>query len=242
MSRGLPTLLATARRAWGEPLDVVAAPGRGRSYGLSTVLLGRELAGILPSGLWPAWRQASDLPTSALVTDVGNDVMYGVPVDRILAWVDEALYRLRDAGAAVVVTALPMERLRRLGPRTYRMLRTLLFPRNRDDFSVALERAEQVDAGVRRLAQAYGAGLIEPQTDWYGVDPIHIRRAQWGEAWRTIVAAWRPPLAPPPVGVAPWTWVAAQWWRPEERRLFGVVRRRAQPCVTFADGTRVSLY
>lgn len=242
LSRGLPTLLATARRAWSEPLDVIAAAGRGRSYGLTSALLGRELTGLLPSALWQAWHERPDLPTSALVTDVGNDVMYGVPVDEILTWVEETLRRLGERGASTVVTALPMERLRRLNPRTYRALRTLLFPRNRDDFASALERAEAVDAGVRRLAKVYGAALVDPSLDWYGFDPIHIRRRRWSAAWRTIVAAWRPPQAPPDVGVAPWSWIAAQLWRPAERRLFGMQQRRAQPCVTFTDGTRVSLF
>ena len=32
--------------------------------------------------------------TAALVTDIGNDVLYGIPVDTILAWVEECLERI----------------------------------------------------------------------------------------------------------------------------------------------------
>lgn len=242
LSRGLPTLLATARRAWAEPLDVLAAPGRGRSYGLTTSLLGRGLSGILACGLWAEMDRRTEMPTCGLVSDVGNDIMYGVPVDQILEWVDEALRRLRSRGASAVVTSLPTERLKRLGPRSYEAMRSVFFPRNRSSFAESRSRMEAVDCGVRRLAAGHGARLIELPAAWYGIDPIHIRRAHWSTAWSTVVEAWRPPLDVPRMNVATWTWCAAQMWRPAERRWFGLRDRRVQPCATFADGTRVSLY
>lgn len=242
LSNGLATIVALARQAWPEPLDIVAAPGRGRSYGLTTRVLGRELSSLTACGLWSACDSHSDLPTSALVTDVGNDVMYGVPVDEILAWVDEVFRRLQKRQAKVVATALPLETLRRLRPRQYQVLRTLLFPRNRASFAEARDRAEAVDRGVRRLAEAYGATLIEPQLAWYGIDPIHVRRSQWNTAWGQIVGAWQPPSPVTPVALRSWTWARSQLWAPAERRWFGIPQRRAQPAIKFPDGSRVSLY
>jgi hypothetical protein len=242
LARGLPTLLAAARRAFGEPLDVVAASGRGRSYGQSTRMLGRALPGILGSGLWRDWEGRPELPTSALVTDVGNDIMYGVPPDELLGWVATVLERLRRAGSATIVTTLPRATLEGLGPRRYKVLRSLFFPRNRDVYELTLRRAETVDAGLRRLATEHAAELVEPPPIWYGFDAIHIRRSQWSTAWGALVAAWRPPREVPRVAVAPWTWVAAQLWRPDERRLLGRRQVRAQPSVEYADGTRVSLF
>jgi len=242
LSRGLPTLLATVRSAWATPLDIVAAPGRGRSYGQTTRVLGRELSGIVSSELWSAWLERSPLPTFALLTDVGNDIMYGVPIERTLGWIEESLRRLRDGGAATVVTALPVHRISQMTLRQYHTLRAVLFPRNRDTLDMVLRRVADLDAGLRSLATSYGAHLLAPPPDWYGVDPIHIRRSQWSTAWGEIVAAWNPPSRPARVGIAPWTWLRAQLWQPAERRFFGVLQRRAQPSVSFADGTRLSLY
>jgi len=242
LSRGLPTLVATARRAWPEPLDIVAAAGRGRSYGQASRLLGRELTGIVHSGLWDEVVRRPALPTSALVTDVGNDIMYGVPVEVILGWVAEVLRRLRSAGAETVVTAIPMGPIGTLGPRTYKVLRSLIFPANRDSFETSRRRVDEVDAGLRKLTVEYGATLFEPPAVWYGFDVIHIRRAQWGAAWKELVDAWHPPVSTPRVSITPWTWLGGQLQPPAERRWFGIRQVRRQPCAAFSDGTQLSLF
>ena len=242
LTRGLATLAGIARRAWNEPLDILAAPGNGRSYGLTTNIVGRVLPGINGCGIWRSWHARHALPTVAVVTDVGNDVMYGVPVEQILEWVAAVVKKLRDRDVEVVVTGLPMDAVRSLGPRRYLMLRSVLFPGNRDSFSDALRRSEEVEAGVRRLVEAHGAKFVAPRAEWYGFDPIHVRRAVWGRAWSEIVSALQPPTSAQPVGVAPWSWVRSQFWQPEERRLFGIDQRRAQPSVRFSDGSRLSLY
>jgi hypothetical protein len=242
LSRGLPTVVATARGAWSEPLDIIAAAGRGRSYGLKSRFLGRELVGITASGLWTELENRPPLPTAALVTDVGNDIMYGASVDVILGWVSVVLRRLRSQGAETVVTALPMEPLRTLSPRTYTVLRSLLFPANRDSYSAARRRVDELDAGLRRVVAEQGATLFEPPPSWYGFDVIHIRRALWGAAWKELVETWRPPLPVKRVAVRPWTWLGVQLQSPAERRWFGIRQARRQPCATFSDGSRLSLY
>lgn len=243
LTRGLATVTAVARRTWGEPLDVLAAPGNGRSYGWSTRVLGRQLSSIVDCGLWRSWEARNDaLPTAAVVTDVGNDVMYGATVDEILTWVDTVLVRLKNRGVETAVTGLPLERVRRMTPRQFHFIRRVLFPRNRSVFAEALARSEAVDAGVRALAERHGAAFVEPHLTWYGWDPIHVRRARWGSAWSTVLAALKPPATAMPVGVAPWSWLASQFWRPEARRLFGFQQRRAQPSIYFGDGSRLSIY
>ena len=71
-------------------------------------MLGRELPGITTCGLWDALAARPPARTAALVTDVGNDLLYGAPVAAILDWVAECLDRLAaqcadraDAVAAV---------------------------------------------------------------------------------------------------------------------------------------------
>src|SRR5205807_8069752 len=46
VSLGFGTIVETAARLWGAPLDLLAAFGHGRSYGLRKSVLGRELPGI----------------------------------------------------------------------------------------------------------------------------------------------------------------------------------------------------
>ncbi|MBN8623956.1 MAG: hypothetical protein J0M17_00565 [Planctomycetes bacterium] len=251
LTRGLHTALSVLRRQDLTPLDVVGALGNGRSYGIYSRVAGRGLISILESGLWRHLEQGPRLPTSALVTDVGNDVMYGVPVPTILEWVEESLRRLQKYDAKIVLTGLPTANLPKLGPRRFLVLRSVLFPRNRDTLADVTARSIAVDDGVRRLAERYSATWIPPDAAWYGFDPIHFRLRHWSTVWPLFLGGL---ASPPTTGEEPvtnaslrprvsiWNSLRAQFWMPEERSVLGVMQRRRQPCVTYADGTRVSLY
>src|SRR5262249_46912085 len=75
LTLGIGTVLGSAANVWGSPLEVLAALGHGRSYGRATSVMGRQLPGIRECGLWPALGVDGQLPTAALVTDIGNDVL-----------------------------------------------------------------------------------------------------------------------------------------------------------------------
>ena len=73
LTRGFPILVSAARASAGPDVEVFAALGLGRSYGMESRVLARTLPGILDSGLWAALAGLPPLPTRAVVTDVGND-------------------------------------------------------------------------------------------------------------------------------------------------------------------------
>lgn len=251
LTRGLATAATIARRSHHAPLDIMTAPGNGRSYGWYARILGRGLPAIIDCGLWRDLEARRRLPTTALLTDIGNDVMYGAQVDEILRWIEICLERLAKIDATLIVTGLPLANLAAIGPLRYQAFRRLLFPRNRDSLARVTERAQAVDAGARRLAETYGAAFIEPRAEWYGLDPIHYLRRHWRTVWREFLFrdAAATPLdldAASSVGAALdrsyLSWARTQFWMPEERWLFGIAQRRAQPSVTFDDGTRISIY
>jgi hypothetical protein len=243
VARGLSTLVETACRLWGRPLDLLAACGHGRSYGWRMSLLGRALPGIVDCGLWQALEQAPPAPTGALVTDVGNDILYDVPVDAIAAWVEACLGRLARAGARVVMTPLPLGNIATLSPARYLFFRRLLFPRCRLPYSAARERVLDLDGRLRALARSHGAHLAEHRPEWYGLDPIHIRRRHAAQAWRAILSPWADasPLPPPATGSLR-RWLYVRRLPPDRRWLFGREQRGPQPAGRFADGSTLALY
>ena len=99
LTRGLPIVVSAARAGGGPDVEVLAALGLGRSYGMESRVLARTLPGILDSGLWKALAQRPRVPTRELVTDVGNDIVCGASPPRILQWVEESLVRLRRSGS-----------------------------------------------------------------------------------------------------------------------------------------------
>lgn len=240
--RSISTIVETAELIWGAPLDVLAACGHGRSYGRTSCVLGRSLPGILQCGLWEDLQRRPALPTAALVTDIGNDILYGASVAQIAEWVEECLSRLRGACEQIVVTELPLARLASVTSWQYRAIRWLLFPGSRVTFVEVMQRARELNERVIELAARHRAALRAPRVEWYGLDPIHIRRGAWPEAWCEILAA-AAEFSVPQRARGSWR----RWWqlrrqRPQQRRLFGISQHREQPACRLRSGSVISLY
>jgi hypothetical protein len=238
---GLPVVVDSLRRQAAGAIEVLAACGHGRSYGAwSRFLFVRRLPGILGCGLWPALEERPPLRTIALLTDVGNDLVYGVPVAKIAAWIETCLDRLARRQAEIVMTLLPLQRLERLSPWQVKLAAALLFPGRRPPWPGLLEQARELDERLQRMGPERGVRLVEPGTDWYGIDPIHLRRSLRREAWDHIVTHWRldsraPDQPPKDRTHIPLLGAA-------ELNLFGLTLRSAQPAKRLADGTTLSLY
>ena len=239
LTRGFQAVVATAREAWGPQVEVVAALGHGRSYGADSRLLGRRLPGILESGVWRQLESSPRVPTRGLVTDVGNDILYGFPPRQVLAWVDDAVARLQRVTEDIVLTDLPLASIRRLSRAKFLLFRSILVPACRLSFEEVLERAEQVNAGLSALAAARGVRLFPLQPAWYGFDPIHIVPGSWRLAWRQILGS---PAVVDGKGGTRGEALRLYLMRPERRWLFGLEQVTPQPGTLLPSGARVWLF
>lgn len=242
LTRGFATVVQTARSVWGEPIDVFAALGHGRSYGLRSRILVRSLPGILDSGIWARLAAAPPAPSRGLVTDVGNDILYGASTATILAWVAEVVARLRAFGAEVALTDLPLASIRRLSNERFLLFRSILFPACRLSLAETVERAEAVTEGLSRLAANQDLGYIRLRDEWYGFDPIHIRPRFWTPAWQEILGGGTTPV--PPAGKAPARIGGTRLYcaLPESFRICGIEGRFRQPAIRTNGGTAVWLF
>jgi hypothetical protein len=237
------TVVATARQMWGEPVEIMAAIGHGRSYGQDSQVFGRKISGIFPCALWQDLQNRPSLPTSALVTDIGNDLLHGVPPKQVLEWVGQCLDRLSDVGATTLVTELPVASIARLSEWRYRFFRRLFFPRSK----LAYKHAQTLAVGLNRelaaLCQARKIPIIPVSDEWYGLDPIHMKRGVRWKAWPTLLAGWRGVDDIIKVARSPfWTSAYLASLAPHEHSLFGIRRRKPQPSGRLPDGTTISLY
>ena len=189
-----------------------------------------------------ALQQRPAVPTAALVTDIGNDLMYEAPVDKIVAWVTGCLDALEKHEARIVMTRLPVANIDRVPEWKFRMLRRHYVPAR----TIALRdhrgtgpRARR--ATVRNRPRARHRA-VEQSSDWYGWDPIHLKSSSWPTVWHHILSVGMPGKVrrPRPIRICRACSTASR--TPERRWLFGFEQRGQQPCARLAEGTVVSLY
>lgn len=194
VARGLGAAFTAARTVAGGPVDFLFAAGHGRSYGQENSFFGRVLPGIRDCGLWQALDGLARSPAArpiGLVTDVGNDIVYGASPETIEGWVATCLERLAAVDARLIVARLPLAALARVGPLRFQLVRSLLFPRSDLDLQAALRLARETDERLESLARRFGAASAEPPREWYGFDPIHIRAGAVRRAWSALFDAAR---------------------------------------------------
>jgi len=243
LTRGIATVVDAAQRQWGQPLDCLAALGHGRSYGTRSTVLGRTLPSILKSRIWDTLDERPAVPLAALVTDIGNDLLYEAPVEKIAGWVSQCLDRLQQHQARIVMTRLPLENIAHVPEWKFRLLRRLMFPGGRLPFSTIAKRAQELDARLVEIAQSRGISLVEQSRSWYGWDPIHLRSSCWPAVWHHILAGWSDSATQAAAANAPLSErLYLRTRAPHERWLFGIRQSGQQPCAQLRGGTRVSFY
>jgi hypothetical protein len=245
LTRGIGTVVEACHRLWGGPLDLLAALGHGRSYGATSSVLGRALPGINQCGLWSALRDRAPASTAALVTDIGNDLLYETPVDTIAGWVTHSLDALLDLNARIVMTRLPVGNIDGLPEWKFRMLRRVMFPKGRLPLSAIAERAHELDERLVAVATARNIKMVELIPQWYGFDPIHIKPACWATAWHEILSRWSDGAEAPTPTASKWDLMRYLYLlslRPAERSFFGFTQSCAQPCGKLAEGTVLSYF
>jgi hypothetical protein len=240
LTRGISTVVEVAQNVCGGPAEYLIALGHGRSYGRGSIVLGRWLPGIVPCALWTSLAAHPRRATYALLTDIGNDLMYEASVADIAGWVDECCARLEAVGAHLVVTELPICNVSGLSDRRYEMFRGAMFPRCTLSLDQIKGRAMELNERVAETARRRGAALVSHCDTWYGWDPIHIRKKIFSQAWPRILAPWGGSLATPRGSLRRWLYLRSRV--PHVRRIGRFVQRRAQPCGRLSDGSTIALF
>lgn len=244
VAKSLEVLLQVAPQMIPAPLEVYAAIGRGRSYGIPSLFLGRRLPGILDSQLWPTLAQRPPAArTTAILTDIGNDLLYDQTVPDIITWVEACIKRLRQTDAKIALTGIPLANVRAIDPLKYLAFRTMLFPFSRLQLKVVQERAEELDAQLQKIAQAHDIVFVPQNPDWYGLDPVHWKQSKRPEVWHTLLHQLGHPTFE-------WHKVRSTFFhsmrhwhtRPASRTVFGLKQMRAQPSISRGENLTVALY
>jgi len=241
VSRGLSRLVvAVETRAPGA--DLFVAAGHGRGYGVNTRVAARRLPSILRSGLWRGLDRRGGAAPFALVTDVGNELLYGARAELVASWVRETVWRLADRGATIAIARLPMAGIAEVGQVRYRALRTFFVPGCRLSLAELKQAATRLDADLQAIAGDYSAQIIEQPAHWYGFDTLHVRRRHLDDLWHMACNAWGFPAAQSSAKSSATDWLKIGTKAAEVRSLAGVMRFTRQPVYRGRKGLRLWLY
>lgn len=241
LTRAISTVVGTAQAMLGSPLELLIAMGHGRSFGRASRVLGRTLPGIDQCGLWDSLKDAPPAPTYALITDIGNDIVYGYDVAMIADWIERILSQLNDLEARTIITRLPVQSIESLSAFRYHLAKAILFPGRRLSLDEAKRRVREIDSAITSLAARYGATPVDLPGDWYGLDPVHLRRSQHAATFAQIMASWSDGTAAEASGSVV-RWLKLHLARPQRWGLLGVQLGSTQPASYLGDGSSVALY
>ena len=242
LTRGISTVVETARLSWGTPLDVMSALGHGRSYGKPSRVLGRSLPAIVDCGLWHDLAARPAMRTASLITDVGNDLLLGASPSHVATWIDQCLERLAPVTDSLVITELPLANIAHLSNARFRLFRTILFPRSELTLSEVSHKAKDLNEQLLQLASRYKAQVVQPVREWYGIDPIHIKMRHWPTAWAQIMKPWSQKSLTHLASGSFSRWLSLRCLPPHYRKLFCCIQRKQQPASTLRDGSHISFY
>ncbi len=229
----------------GSEVSVYAAHGPGRSYGVEAGVPGLKFPGIARSGLLEAIEREHEehgaAPVTALVTDIGNDILYRSGVDRILEWIEEVVARLRVIGANVAITSLPRENLEAIPAWKFRLLRPLFYPFRPMERDEVLRQMREVQERLEELGWRRGIPILPTRSEWYGFDHFHLRRDAHDAAFGSWIDTVLPRKETPTCGGDPLAAGGARLrlHRPAEFVLLGMRRRRSPRGWTIAPGARL---
>ena len=160
---------------------------------------GTRTPGIVQCGLWEELENRPPLPTAALVTDIGNDIIYGCSVGPITRWLETCLQRLADQVERLVVTRLPIDVVSD-GSRVENSFTNFaslprLSPQPR---GCAASKHSNWTNNCSQYANRFGAYVVQPDSRWYTWDPIHIARRHRPAAWQKYMTCWSQWTTTPP--------------------------------------------
>jgi len=130
LTRDFPLILRLLQNSIESPYEIFTAMGHGRSYGNWSRLLYRALPGIAKCEMWDAISKPARRPTAmALLTDIGNDLVYGQSTDVIFGWIESCVKQLQQIDARITITLLPEASISQLSAFRFELTRRLFFPK-----------------------------------------------------------------------------------------------------------------
>ena len=173
-----------------HPVEVLHAMGPGRGYCAKGGVFNVVYPPIGVSGILNAAgeRAQNARQVTALITDIGNDIMYNVPTVEIISCLRSLMQELDAMEAEVFVNPIPLVIEEDVSEFQFRILRAVFFPHSPVDYLGAADAVREIN-GFLQDAAGGCIHLLPSAKQFCGADKIHYSMLHSHEAWSRIVDA-----------------------------------------------------
>ena len=170
-----------------HPVEIINAFGPGRGYCAK--------GGFLFVKYPPVWgedirlfirEKARDCSRIlVLVTDIGNDIMYGVPAEDVIRCLENIFREFKNLNAHLLVSAIHVDLEKDLNETYFRILRTFFYPRSHVKFATAAASVKQINRFLENSRNGH-IHLLKGMKEYAGADKIHYSLSKSHKGWSRV--------------------------------------------------------
>ncbi len=124
---------------------------------------------------------------AVLFTDIGNDIMYGVPGESLVKCLDALIEKARRWNAEIFVTSIHVDISRDMGKTSFKLLKALFYPKSSVTFDQADSAVKRVNHYLQKKSeQNEGVHLVSGLGAFCGLDKIHFSLLKSHLAWSRV--------------------------------------------------------
>lgn len=125
--------------------------------------------------------------TAVLITDIGNDLMYGISADTLIENLDEMINRMLGWDADIFLTSIHVDLKRDVSPRTFLFLRFFFYPGSKVTYEETDSFVVKVNEYLKEKSEKNErVHLITGMGSFAGLDKIHYSLSKTHSAWSLV--------------------------------------------------------
>ncbi len=164
------------------------ASGPGRAYCVSGGIFGLNYPPLKTSEIINAGREKSSnyRQTISLISDIGNDIMYGVPVQKLIQDLEKSILNLSEFCSHVFTIPIPCKKIETLSDWQINALKKILFPKCELSPEKIISSIQTVNQFLSELNTPKFT-LLKTMDDCIGWDRAHYGISKMHIAWTKII-------------------------------------------------------
>ncbi len=175
-------------RSFPNLVSTSIASGPGRAYSVSGGIFGVSYSPLKTSPIFKLGREKSSnyRLTIGLISDIGNDIMYGVPVQKLIQDLEKSIHDLSDFCSHIFAVPIPYQKIKSLNHWQINIIKRILFPKCELSPEKIMTSIQTVNQFLSEITNSKFK-LLKEVDDCIGWDRAHYDISKMHIAWTQII-------------------------------------------------------